>query len=197
MNSAGWRDLAILTLKAPAQAARELLALHLGRNVLWLAFALAVVLNTAAQVLSDLMISNLTGELPILALPPMAYAAFFTGAILLFVSVLSFVGPKMGGSGRFNDVFVLIIWLQYLRFVLEILVLILLLVAPVFGALIGIAGSLVGLYIMVHFIDQAHRLNSVGQSVLLLLVSIVAMAVVLYFVLSLAGGPVVGNATFV
>ncbi|MCL6282144.1 YIP1 family protein [Ruegeria sp. 2012CJ41-6] len=197
MNGAAWRDLAILTLKDPAQAARDLLALQLGRNVLWLAFALAVVLNTGAQVLSDMMLSNLTGELPVLALPPMAYAGFFTGAILLFVSVLSFVGPKMGGSGRFNDVFVLIIWLQYLRFVLELLVLVLLLAAPVFGALIAIAGSLVGLYIMVHFIDQAHRLNSLGQSVLLLLVSIIAMAVVLYFFLSLAGGPIVGNATFV
>ncbi|MDP5216158.1 YIP1 family protein [Ruegeria sp. 2205SS24-7] len=197
MNPAAWRDLAILTLKAPAQAARELLALQLERNVLWLAFALAIVLNTAAQTLSDLVLSNMTGELPVLALPPIAYAGFFTGAILLFVSVLSFVGPKMGGSGRFNDVFVLIIWLQYLRFGLELLVLVLLLVAPVFGALIGIAGSLVGLYIMVHFIDQAHRLNSLGQSVLLLLISIIAMAVVIYFVLSLAGGPVVGNATFV
>lgn len=197
MSPGALRDLAILTLKAPAQAARELLALQLERNVLWLAFALAIVLNTAAQTLSDLVLSNMTGELPVLALPPMAYAGFFTGAILLFVSVLSFVGPKMGGSGRFNDVFVLIIWLQYLRFGLEVLVLILLLIAPVFGALIGIAGSLVGLYIMVHFIDQAHRLNSLGQSVLLLLISIIAMAVVIYFVLSLAGGPVVGNATFV
>ncbi|MFA3915650.1 YIP1 family protein [Ruegeria hyattellae] len=197
MNRAEWGNLATLTLKDPAQAAQDILALRLERNVLWLAFALAVVLNTAAQVLSDMMLSNLTGELPVLALPPLAYAGFFTGAILLFVSVLSFIGPKMGGSGRFNDVFVLIIWLQYLRFVLELVVLILLLVAPVFGALIGIAGSLVGLYIMVHFIDQAHRLNSLGQSVLLLLVSIIAMAVVLYFFLSLAGGPIVGSATFV
>ncbi|MEX0348667.1 MAG: YIP1 family protein [Paracoccaceae bacterium] len=197
MNRAGWGDLAILTLRDPAQAARDLLGLQLGRDVLWLAFALAVVLNTVAQVLSDVLLPHVIEEMQTIALSPMVYAGFFTGAILLFVWVLSFVGPKMGGAGRFNDVFLLIIWLQYLRFALELVTLMLLLVAPVFGAMIGIAGSLVGLYILVHFIDQAHRLNSIGQSVLLLLVSVVAMAIVLYIVMSLTGGPTVGNPSFV
>lgn len=190
-------QLVMTTLTDPAGAARQLLDLRLTRETLWIALALAVVLNTAMQTLSGLLLPETPDLVPQQLRSPTIFGALLFMVVTLTVAAISFVGRKLGGAGRFDEVMVLIVWLQFLRALLHALVLVLLLVAPLLALLLQLAGSLVGVYIMLHFVDQAHRLNSLGRAAWVLVASVLAMALVLYVFLALAGGPISGNPSYV
>ena len=84
MNALNLKDLAVMSVTNPAQAAQILLAQNLRRDVLWLGLALAVVLNTLLFSLSNMMLPGPEG-MPVLIQSPMVYAGFVGGGILAAV----------------------------------------------------------------------------------------------------------------
>ena len=56
MNARAWWQLAVLSIRDPAQAAVALLAMRPGRDVLWPALLLAAALNTLVFSLSDILL---------------------------------------------------------------------------------------------------------------------------------------------
>ncbi len=192
MNSTNLKNLAVLTLTDPAEAARQLMAMNLGREVLWVAFALAIVLNTLLQTASNVVFPVIDSEFQGIANSLVLYVAIVGGG--LFLSILAFyhVGRRMGGTGSFNDIMVLMVWLQFLRVAVQAAGLIFLMTIPVLSALLAFAAFVVGLYITVHFLDQAHRLGSLPRAVGVLFLSVLAIAALLILVLSLVGAPMLG-----
>ena len=112
MNPAVLSQIAVLTLTNPAEAARRLLDLRPGREVVWLAFFLAVVLNGAIQIGIEQMVPVPQGEPLPVSDPVILNLLRSSGAMLLSVVALLFVGRTIGGVATFKDILILTIWLK-------------------------------------------------------------------------------------
>ena len=192
MNFAYWRDLAIMSLKDPASAARQLLDLQVPRNILWLVLFLVTTCNTILFTISDVLTpapSPLSGLLS----TPFMMLALVAGGLILTVYSIYLCGRLLGGTGTFDGVMVLIVWLQTLRLVVQATVLVLMLILPLLSALLVIASAFVWLYLLVHFVNQAHQLGSLGRSAGVLLASIIIPAIGIAILLALLGVPLTGT----
>ena len=187
MSFQDWRDLAITSVKEPASAARTLLAMGFGTGILWNALVLVAVANTFLYALSQTAMPG-PSPLPPVFSQPMVYFIIVAGGLALTALSIFWTGRLMGGTGSLADVLVLIVWLQTLRLVVQVAVLVLMFVMPLFSALLVFAAALLGVYILVHFVDQAHRFKSTGKAAVVLIASLLAIVVGLSFLLTLVSG---------
>ncbi|MEY8841554.1 Yip1 family protein [Cribrihabitans sp. XS_ASV171] len=197
MNFAHWRTLAVTTVTDPAAAARQIMSMDIPREALWVALALAVVLNTTIQAAMNLAFPPTEGMLPGMGPGLGAYAAIVGGGLILTIVAIHRVGRWMGGQGSFTDIMALMVWMQFLRVFVQAAGFVLLLVVPILSALLALAASLIGLYIFLNFIDQAHRLGSIWRAAGVLIVSVFAIVFALFILLSIAGAPLTGSAAYV
>lgn len=186
MSAAALLSLAWQTVVAPREVARLLLSLRLSREVLLTGFALVVVLNA---LIVGLM--QLGGEVPAgMLLAPVPMGLLLATMLAASIGVMTWAGHILGGSGRIEDVAVLLIWLQALRAVAQLGVALL---GAVSGglALLAVLGSLVvGIWILVSFLDEAHALGSPFKALLVLILASVALVLALMMIVSLLGvGP--------
>lgn len=192
MNIAFWRDLAVLSVKDPATAARQLLDMQVPGNILWLLLFLVTICNTILFTLSDLL-APVPGPLSDLLSTPFSMLGLVAGGLILTVYSLYLCGRLMGGAGTFDGVLVLIVWLQILRLIVQAAVMFLMLVLPLLSALLVIASAFVWLYLLVHFVNQAHQFASLGRSAVVLIVSIIIPAIGIAVLLALLGVPLTGT----
>lgn len=188
-----WGQLAATTVRDPAEAARALLAQPVGRDVLWTALILAAVLNTLLFALSNILLPT-PQAFPAFLNAPLAYFALVTMGLIAFIQFLTWVGRLMGGQAGFAEVMVLMVWLQYLRVLVQAAALVLVLIFPLLSLVLVVAATLAGLYILLHFISQAHRLTSLGRAAVVLILTMLAMAVALSVLIALVGAPIMGTA---
>lgn len=196
MSLAYWRDLAVETLRNPADAAARLMTLNLPREALWTALVLVAVLNTLIYTLTNIMVPAPT-QIPAMLDNPVVFFLIVAGGLFLSIHAIFWVGRRLGGSGNLGDILLLLIWLQALRVVVQAVTLVLLIVAPVMAAFLVLAAALLGVWILVHFINAAHQLNSLPRAAGILVASILALALGLSFLLSLIGTTFLGSAGYV
>lgn len=192
MNTLSLRSLITTTVTNPALAARQLMSLNLGRETLWLALALAVVLNALMHVLSNILTPLQDPDIQGLTNSLVVFVVVVGGGLVLSIAAFYQVGRKMGGTASFNDMMIVMVWLQFLRVLVQAINIVVLIVAPGLLAVLAIGIFLLGLYITVHFIDQAHRFDSPLKSLGVLVLSALAIAIVITILLSLVGGSILG-----
>ncbi|WP_170765898.1 Yip1 family protein [Ruegeria lacuscaerulensis] len=180
MNGVSIGDLAVQTLTNPNEAARRLLALNPGREVLWLAFFLAVVLNGLVQVGIDQLIPVPEGE-PIPPTDPVFLNLVRSaGAMLLSVVAFLFVGRLLGGTAAFDDILILTIWLQFLQIAALLITLIVSIALPFLMLMFLLATAVLSLYVTLHFLNEAHKFGSLWKSFgVIMLSALVAVPFVL------------------
>lgn len=192
MNFTYWRDLAVLSIKDPATAARQLLELQIPRNILWMLLILVTVCNTILFTFSELL-APVPGPLSDLIRTPFMMLGMVAGGLILTVYSISLCGRLMGGAGSFDRVMVLIVWLQVLRLVVQTAALFLMITIPLLSALLVIVAAFVWLYLLVHFVNEAHQFGSLGRSAGVLIMSIIIPAVGIAVFLALFGVPLTGT----
>lgn len=192
-----FKDLVRKTLFQPNEAARELIEMRLPRQGLWMALALLSILNSIVYSLSQQL--NPPTDPSVALMPPafhspILFALFLFGALAITVIALHYVGQGLGGApGSMDDILVLLTWLQVLRLLVQVGVLLLVLVAPVLGAIAVIVAAVWGIYILICFVDAAHRFGNMFKAAGVIILSLVAMAVGLSAFLSLVGVVVMGG----
>jgi Yip1-like protein len=182
----------MLSVRNPALAARQLMALNLPSRVLWLVLLLMSILNAILFTTSNLLFP-VPMPMPLVFSSPFYYFGFITAGLVLSIHAIYWAGRGLGGTGSLNDIMVVMVWLQVLRVLVQAAVLVLMLVAPAMTGILAIAAALVGVYIVMHFVDQAHRLNSLGRTAFVLVVSVLAIALGLSMILALFVGVAGGN----
>ncbi|SFN37061.1 Yip1 domain-containing protein [Roseovarius lutimaris] len=198
MTQAGFKALLVQTLFAPRRAAEGLIALNLPQRWLWTALALMSVLNSIVYSVS-LRLTPTSDPMATAMMPPafhspVLFTMFLFGALAITVLALYWIGKGLGGQGRMDDVLVLICWLQVLRLILQVVVAVLVIVAPVLGALVIFTASLWGIYILIGFVDAAHRFGNMFKAAGVIVLAMVAMVVGLSILLSIIGVAVMGGA---
>ncbi len=192
MSVAFWVNLAVLSIKDPATAARQLLNMQVPSNILWIVLFLVTICNTILFTFSDLL-APAPGPLSDLFGTPFMMLGLVAGGLILTVYSIYLCGRLMGGAGTFDGVLVLIVWLQVLRLAVQAAVLILMMTFPFLSALLVIVSFFVWLYLLVHFVNQAHQFGSLGRSAGVLVVSIIIPAVGIAVLLALLGVPLTGT----
>jgi len=178
------------TLFRPREAARRLIDLSLPYDLLWMALALMAILNSIVYSLTMQFSPSPDGSeglMPQAFQGPILFAALLFGALALTVIALYYVGQGLGGEATLSDILVLMTWLQVLRLLVQAAVLILALGVPALGALVVIAAAIWGVYILISFIDAAHRFDNRFKAAGVIVLSFVAMAIGLSTLLSLVG----------
>lgn len=191
MTSAAIGRLALETIRAPRSAAAQLIGLGLPRELLWTALALVVILNALIFTLTN-MVSPPPAEMPMVVMAPLPFALLLGAALVASIFALFWVGRGLGGQARLDDLMVLLIWLQSLRVALQLALLVLMPVVPALASLIVLAASILGIWILVNFVDVAQGFDSLLKSLGVLILSTLGMAIALSLVLSLFGGAILG-----
>jgi hypothetical protein len=178
------------TVFQPRDAANALMGLRLRTDWLWMALALMAILNAIVYSLS--MQLSPTGDgsgglMPAAFQAPILFALLLFGALALTVIALYYVGQGLGGDAAFADILVLLTWLQVLRLVVQGGVLVLALGVPALAAIVVIVAAVWGVYILVSFVDTAHRFENRLKAAGVIVLSFVAMAIGLSTLLSLVG----------
>ncbi len=192
MTSGDLRALFVATLTDPARAARQLIAAELPRQAVWLALLLAAALNAILFTLSNMAVP--TPEMfPGFMRSPLVYFALVVLGFVVFVMALSWAGRLLGGLGEFDRVLVVMVWFQYLRLAVQAASLVLVLTIPALSVVLVLAATVVGIWILLHFIAQAHGLDSLGRAAGVLIVAALAMVVATSMFIALVGGPMLGS----
>ncbi|MFZ5963004.1 YIP1 family protein [Thalassococcus sp. BH17M4-6] len=194
MTLGGFLRLAWQTLVAPREVARLLLSLRLGHEALLLAFALVVVLNTMIF-LATAQISPPSDALVPLLSNPVIFMLTLGGTLGVTAIALTWTGRSLGGVGRIEGVGLLLIWLQAVRMLVQLAVMVLMTIDPGLAGLVVVAASVLGVWILTNFLDEAHGFDSLFKAALVLLLGVTGMALGLSFFLTLIGATTMGLTT--
>ena len=186
------------TLRAPRSAAERILALNLPRNWLWMALVLMGVLNGIVYSLF-LQIGPAPDPdqmqmIPPVLKSPMAFTLFLVGALAITVMTLTWVGRAMGGKAQVSQILALIGWLQVLRLIVQVALVVLMLALPLAGMLFVIVASVWGLVILVVFVDRAHEFGNSFKAAGAIILGFLAMLIGLSVFLSVVGAVFIGGA---
>ncbi|MDP5335499.1 MAG: YIP1 family protein [Paracoccaceae bacterium] len=185
------KDLAALamdTLRDPRGTGERLIALNLGLPVLWTALALASVLS-ALLFSINMAIFPAAFPMPGLFLNPILYAVVLAGGMVISMHLLTWMGTMLGGRGSLAEVTVLLVWLQYLRLAAQLGLLVLTMIMPPLGMMATIVVAFYSLWLLLNFLDVAHRFGSLAKALVVLLMTAVGIVVGLSFLLALIGVP--------
>lgn len=191
MSPAALLQLGWNSVVAPRDVARLLLSLRLSREALLLGFSLVVVLNALLFGITVLATPN-TGAPASILNNPLVFMGLLGSALAMTIVALTWVGRAMGGVGRIEDIAVLLIWMQALRVLVQIAMLVLLPISMAFSTLLVFAASVAGVWMLVHFIDEAHGFGSLLRALLVLLFGVVGTALGLALFMSLIGATTIG-----
>ena len=175
------------SIRAPREAAAQIVALRLERDVLWTALALVAVINTF---LITLMI-EFSG--PVMPLPgyftrPLALFVLIAGLTVVYVHAMYWAGLTIGGKGALMDVLAVVVWFQILRALAQVVLIAVSFLLPSLGALGSLVVAIWGFWIFLNFLSVALQLPSVWHALAVLVISFVGLILGLGVLTAVLGG---------
>lgn len=188
-----WTDLAICTLTTPKDAAARIMAIQLPRSELYTALlavsALTAVLASASAMMGPPVPPEVMAQMPVLALfeRPLALFVLLAGGLVVMVHALFWAGTAMGGTGRLEDMIALFTWLQALRVVAQLGIIVLSLVIPAIATLVALLVSVLAFWLTLNFIAAGLRLGSLLKAFGVLFAVVTGLLIGLMFLITLLG----------
>jgi hypothetical protein len=185
------------TLLEPRDAARRILVAGLPAREGWLALGLMAVLNTLVYSLSvrlgpsaDPEMSGMMG--PALA-APLIFALALFAALALTAVAFTQAGRALGGTATMSGMLALIAWMQALRLMVQVVLVVLALAAPALAGIVVIVAAVWGLYILLAFMAEAHGFDSLWRAAGALIIAFAGIVFGLSLLFSLLGVRVAGG----
>ena len=179
-------NLMIGTLSQPRDAAAEILSIRPNRSVMWSALVLAVLLNTMVYQIS-LFASPPQVALPVIFSSPIIFAILIGSGLVLSIYSITYAGRFIGGLAVLDDVMALLIWLQFLRFAVQLAAFLLMPIIPGIAGLLILCATLYGMWLLLQFVDVAHGFENLLTSFFALILSGLGIVLGLAILLSLLG----------
>ncbi len=186
--------LTILSLQNPALAARFVLASGLRRDILWSLLLLVSIANATLVWGSNALtgptpehLAQMPIQIPAIIFSPLFAFVFLAVSLVITVHVLHWLGAAIGGTGSLESMLAVLVWLQGLRVMAQVVLLVLMLAVPSLAGLFGLAVAILSLWILVHFVNEAAGLDSIFKTVGVLLSAMVGVILGLSFILTITG----------
>lgn len=186
MTPDAFLKLAVQTVTDPRSVARLLLSIRPGTEALLTGFALVVVLN-AVVFSASLLLSPPQATVPALFSSPVGFMLTQTVTLGGTIVALAVMGRWFGGAGGLPEVAVLMIWMQALRVLVQAAMLVIAPISAMLGGLVFLATAIVGFWILLNFVDEAHEFGSLGRAFLVLVLGMLALGFALSIILTMAG----------
>jgi len=149
--------LARLTLRNPAQAVRVLQSLDLPMAVRWMGLIVIVSLSSILASLATRIFPVLTeSSLNLPDLSPISRAGLQLGGMVLSAWLVAGIGRAFGGQGDFPDALLILVWLECLMLAVQALQIVVMLLFPLFGSMLGIAALLAMVWLSVQMVKELH-----------------------------------------
>lgn len=198
MTATGFKSLFMTTLTDPAEAGRQVIALGLPAQALWMALSLIAVL--VSLIFSGLMqaapvpedeVGNVLRTSPAYG-APLIFALLQWGRAVLSVFVLYWVGRVFGGRGRLVDVLAVLTWLQAVSFALVAGLFLLGMVVPMLSTIILLVMVVWWIWAAVSLLDVAHGFGSKIKAAGVLIAAILGITIGLWMFLSIVSAVFMG-----
>lgn len=181
-------ELAGTTLRTPRVAARMIIALDLGRDALWTALALVAAVNAVVlQLLISTSSTEVQAQFPSYFDKPLAVFLLLAGVMVIYIHTVYWAGLALGGEGRLDDVLAVLIWLQVLRTVVQLIVVVLTFLMPLFAGLVSMAAFVWAFWILLNLVTEALKLPSVGHAFVALAMALIGLVFGLGILLATIG----------
>ncbi|MBR9764273.1 MAG: YIP1 family protein [Rhodobacteraceae bacterium] len=175
-----WLDLARESVLNPRLGAARLMLMPLPDAALPLTLALLAVLN---GIVYGLILS------PVVVLSPVLLALISGAIIWLSAWLLTLVGARLGGHGQFPALLRMVLWLQAIRLVAQVALVLLSALVPPLAPMVGMAAGVWGLYMMVCFVTEAHGFPTRWKAVAALAAVFVLTLVLASLLVAMIGEP--------
>lgn len=182
--------LAVETLRAPRPTFARLHRMNLPAEALWIALALTVVISMIFGVLMTLLLGGPPpeGDAEAVVAPnpiPLGFAQF--AILLVAVLLIHRVGRMMGGRGDFNGSILAVAWLQFVLTCFQIVQTAVILISPILGLPVFVAGLVIFFWLLTSFIAELHGFTSPGRVFGMVLLVMMGLALGLSVLLTLLG----------
>ncbi|WP_161470992.1 Yip1 family protein [Tropicimonas marinistellae] len=179
------------TIQNPRGAAGRIIAQNYPASLMWEALLLVVALSVLAGYAPMALLGpadeEITVILPAVFTSPLWLAAVQGVLLALAVLAIHRIGRSFGGQGRFADAIALMAWLQLLMVLLQIVQAVLILLAPTFSTLVGVAGVIAFFYLLTQFVCELHGFSRPGVVFFGILVSMIGLIMLMSILLGLLG----------
>lgn len=184
-------ELFMLTLRDPPAASDVILGWNLSKEAMWTAIALVSVVVTILSTVSNIILP-VPAPLNAIVGSPFIYFIIAAGGFVATVHAIYWTGRMLGGRGRLEDLMVLLLWLQAMRAVAQVAVLVTLVIAPILASFLVLLIAIATIWVFINFISIGLHLNSMVRAIVVLVVAALALIIGLSFLLSLIGVSAVG-----
>lgn len=181
MTLNGFFNLALSTVLRPREVAALLMSLNLSRDALWTAFSLVIVLDTLVVGVSQVVLPS--DEPVSLGI----YGAAIAASVAVLTAALTACSRAMQGEASFEQIAVLVIWLQAIMIVFQTVFVLLAAIGPQIEGLFLFGPPLLGVWLLVNFVAEANGFDSLWKSAFVLLLAFVGMVLAVSMIFNLAG----------
>ena len=161
--------------------------LGLSRNDLWLSLALVTVLSVLLMVLSTGTVMVLPLGVDPLYVSPIGYGVIMGSGLVLLVFAIHYTGQALGGKGTFFESLAVVVWLEVMSLALRLVQVLVGLVSTGLAAVIALGAAVFLFWCLIRFTDEVHQFNSVGKSILTLVLALVGISVGITIILTFIG----------
>ncbi len=185
---ATWFELARETLVNPRLGARRILDMNLPQRSLWELLVLTAVLTDLVLV-AGLAIDPATAwVLRDASLPgPLVLALLQFAALALMAGAIHTVGRIFGGKGVWPGALALVAWIQLILFGLQLVQIVLFVLIPPLGDLMGLVSMAVLIWLLIPFVAELHGFKRLGLVFLVVVLSFLTFGLVLSYLLAMMG----------
>lgn len=149
------------TLRDPRAGARAVLALRLSAATGWSALLLMAVLSTLLTSVSIALAPPLPeGEMARIFANPLQLAVMQMVVMALGAMLVARVGNWFGGKGDLAGALAVMAWLEVILIVVQAAQVVLALLAPPLAEALGLAGAVLFLWLLSHFVAELHGFGS-------------------------------------
>ena len=203
MNAADLQTFALRSIRDPAGAAPALMKLDLPRSVLWSGIILMAALQSLLVGFAVWVtpVPN-DPESPVAIIQALYGAPLWFFGVTLLISALTIyallgMGRLFGGTGTLEDIMVVMVWFKAIQIACKLVAMVLGLFAPILEALMVLAASGIGIYMFVNFINQVHRFDSIGRTLVVIVLAMLAVLLGFSLFVVLVGTPFMGESLYV
>ncbi|MBO6921349.1 MULTISPECIES: Yip1 family protein [Paracoccaceae] len=174
------------TVANPREGATTVLTFAPPRQALWLMLALVVVVTMLLGFVFNLVAPPAPGDVAV-QISPVTFGLVQGVLLIVMVHAIHRIGAAFGGTGRFEESLLLVIWLQFIFICIQVLQVLAMLILPVLGPLIFLLSIALFFWLLVNFIAALHGFRSLGQVLVMVILTLIGFALLASIILAILG----------
>lgn len=169
-------------VRDPRETAVSLLSLGIPREAVWLLMAAVATGEALIISVTELLSPTDNPAISPLLLAPLLFVIFTAFAISIWK-----VGEAFGGTGKLTEALLTVAFVQTLLLIAQVGQLILMMIAPLLGALMFLAILIWSVWLNAAFVDALHGFAALGKSLAVFILASFAVALALAIITQMIG----------